>query len=1135
MKILVLFLTVLAGCSQSNNSPQQQSILPDETIEFQAVSINTSASGVIPSASLDFASLAFQQSAKQSLIISNHSSAPLVISAEDISSLMLAPFEISLNTCIGSIAARKKCTIEFKLSNSSSLSSEQIISSSLIVKGAIISLTGTLQAAPSPSVAPDVSLSVSPTSLQFGSMVDSNISELSIIIKNNATVAKPVSLSTLSSNKITISSNTCPASLGARKTCTVKFQYSAAGNEIIADQPLISISNYQVLYSVSVENPTTQNPVVITSVQPIAPPTAITLTQPNAMTGSVGFKNNGSSTFVGPIIATASHPAITISSVSCPAGLVRGRTCIVNFSVNSPDAPIGLSSQSIKLQSGTTASDGAILDFSISTPGPAVACSSLNDSELQSLGYTTTHIASVSGDAPNCVIQTCDPYYERAGGFEAKTCDAKLCGGLDSVELISLDYIDEPSGAIGYNPQEYLTGTYPACTLTCPVGFEPNPNNAKRCQPASVAVACSLANAAANGVNLGNVVSVRGNTPNCEVESCSGVGISPSVDLKSCNDALTLIGQAQVNFQNYSNNTVLKLANQDRIFFDVAGLTYNSQNNSYQGGHSYFFRQNGLSLGVSNFIENFQTDLYFTLPELFNGHKIVSMGQSFTIPEAPIYQMRTIDTSVPNLPSQIIYEESQLSAGSIDKLIRYKGTNNNDLLLMITRQAYGGTGPMTFRIRSSNSALTDVSTLLYESEDYEPTFGIEAGMALSFMSIGEEKQIGNKLYFSITRVNTSSNPIYQLFVFDGTSISIVATEISYDTVPYMGGSSFARKGVAVSDSKYYEMIHYTPMCGGVIPCFLNYYLIESDGTTLGTNYTESFNTTYIQNEAQSGNDFFGTAASNFYLEPQIIGSDSNGVYYSWFAVNTIGSYDYLNPPPPMGPGEPGLEGNDPPCSEYDFACTNVNYYQQTVNDQLKRINQSGTKDVLLNGKTFYAYRFSENSSNLGRDYIFGFGKLNNEYYFIHTAADIGKIYRTNGSSNVISLVEDINATNGLNSSSGLYNTLTEAVYSLNSTEILFKLHNRIFKKTGSSNLELLYTASVSNNYFKQKGNLLYFDEIDINVPGFAKFLKYTDGTSIFSVYNYPNLSYYYEINNGDILINNSQTRDLYILRPNPAD
>jgi hypothetical protein len=255
MKFLILLALFAIGCSKTNN-PTKSVEITDEIIQFESLTINTSTTGLIPSAALDFASLAFHQSATQSLIISNKSSSSLVIAAEDISSSMLPPFTITKNTCIGTIASRKSCVIDFQLSNSASLSSEQIISSSLIVKGATISLTGILQAVPAPSTVPDFALSISPTSLQFGTLIDGQTSELSVIIKNNATVAKTTALAIISSQKVAISSNTCPASLGSRKTCTIKFKYTAAGNETVSEQSLTSISNMPVLYSVIVDNPT---------------------------------------------------------------------------------------------------------------------------------------------------------------------------------------------------------------------------------------------------------------------------------------------------------------------------------------------------------------------------------------------------------------------------------------------------------------------------------------------------------------------------------------------------------------------------------------------------------------------------------------------------------------------------------------------------------------------------------------------------------------------------------------------------------------------------------------------------------------------------------------------------------------
>jgi hypothetical protein len=245
-------------------------------------------------------------------------------------------------------------------------------------------------------------------------------------------------------------------------------------------------------------------------------------------------------------------------------------------------------------------------------------------------------------------------------------------------------------------------------------------------------------------------------------------------------------------------------------------------------------------------------------------------------------------------------------------------------------------------------------------------------------------------------------------------------------------------------------------------------------------------------------------------------------------LSTVGYYDYLNPPPPSDPEN--LEGEDPPCDYSDYACVNENFYQQVFRENIKRVDSNGSVSTIILGKQLYAYQTTINLANQGRDYFTKLASIGSEHYIFHSAPEFGLIFNIN-SLGVSSLIEDVNAIIDLN---GVTQSNREQIFQLNPGELLLRKGNTLYKKIANNNFSLFYTVLDLNTYFKQQDNKLYFEESNYT-PIEYRHLKYTDGNSVFTVYESSQYGVSFGINEDGIFLSKPATAQdplmFYIIRP----
>lgn len=379
MKIILslLLMAILSSCSQPNStSKTSEPTANEDIIDFGELSFSVPATG-IPAApqSMDFASIAFKQTGVQSILITNSSSSlNVTYSSQDFDSSLIAPFVITSNGCIGTIQPRKKCKIDFSLSNPTSLQSEQNLTSLFKIKEIDITLTGILAADPTDYSTPAVSISVTPLELNFGVFKVGESKELSVVIRNNGTASAPSSLTSINNPNVTIESNSCGVSLPSRRPCVLKLKYTGVAGESKSFDNLLKIANYQVTHSATITSPSVQEPEVL-NIEPSQPSTTISIAQPQTQTGSISYRNTGSVNLLPPVSAVSSDDGIIINSISCVGGLSRSKICNVSYTINSSLLPPGASVQSIRLQSGTIASENLAVNVTV-TAGQSSVCAS---------------------------------------------------------------------------------------------------------------------------------------------------------------------------------------------------------------------------------------------------------------------------------------------------------------------------------------------------------------------------------------------------------------------------------------------------------------------------------------------------------------------------------------------------------------------------------------------------------------------------------------------------------------------------------------------------------------------------------------------------------------------------------------
>lgn len=469
-KFLIILITAsLMSCSKNEKNNQENQIenLSDQ-VQFEALSIKTSlvaGENKIPEASLDFATLQQKQSASQDLIITNGLVSGLVFGPNDIDSSNISPFVVSETCSNKTIARNRSCKLTFSIVNNPN-PTELVLSKSLTIKGTVIQLTATLAPDLTPVDAPIVSLIVSPTSLDFGSMKNGEQKELSIAITNKGTTTQAIAAPVISNPKLFITSNTC-SSLIRNRSCSIKVRYTASDDEVINQEVFTSIVNNDIKYSVLVQSPTVNEPQVLT-INPSISSSSLNLTEPQIHNGSLSFTNTGTISLPSPVqlVAQPSN-GVSVNSVSCSGGLSRNRNCLVSYSINSSLVAGGLYQIQLKLQSGTLSSNAHIINLNVNKlDGPCtLADALLNNVDISNSNSIISGIKT-GENVSACILaeNACNHAYQR--NVDGKSCQLGVISDVQIIPFAAKGAFNPMNGSTDYLIVDTATNSYKFSTGT---------------------------------------------------------------------------------------------------------------------------------------------------------------------------------------------------------------------------------------------------------------------------------------------------------------------------------------------------------------------------------------------------------------------------------------------------------------------------------------------------------------------------------------------------------------------------------------------------------------------------------------------------------------------------------------------
>jgi subtilase family serine protease len=360
---------------------------------------HTSAVAVLSPSTLIFSkTLVGASSAKQTVTLKNTGTAALTVSGVSVTGTNASSFS-QTNTCGKSVAASGSCTISvtFKPTKTGALTASISVADNASNSPQTVALSGT-------GTAPTVSLSS--TSLSFGSIAEGGSATSQVTLKNTGTAALSVTGLTITGTNASAFSetNTCGSSVAVSSSCTINvtFKPVATGSMSAALSLADNASNSPQKITLNGKG---TGPVVKLSVSSLS---FGSIAAGSSSTQNVTLQNTGAAalSLTGITIAGANASAFTQTN-KCPSSLAAGAYCTIKVtfapvSDSSQTASLkiadnaGNSPQSVTLSGKGTGPVAKLSTTSLSYGSVAVNSSSALSVTFQNTGTTTLSLTGIS-------------------------------------------------------------------------------------------------------------------------------------------------------------------------------------------------------------------------------------------------------------------------------------------------------------------------------------------------------------------------------------------------------------------------------------------------------------------------------------------------------------------------------------------------------------------------------------------------------------------------------------------------------------------------------------------------------------------------------------------------------------------
>jgi hypothetical protein len=527
--IFLAMLSILVSCSQESSTVDINRIADgnndENVIVLSELNVTNSATGIIGLSDQQLGSLEQGVTIIQDLFIKNTTSSVVNFNASSNDS------NVTLDkTFCTAAATRGTCKFVATIKASQTLG-QQI--SSITINGQTLNYVLNVI----PKVVPLPTLSYS-NPMDVGVTQSAPISKSFTVINQSMNTLAYVIDSTQTNSQFSITTN-C-TSVDRNRGCPVIAIFTPT-------QPLVAgmvTSNFKlngvtINIQATVDAPTTLQ----TITPPVNPWDFGDIEQGKSKTLSISITNRTGISDTGPLAVTGltnfSNPSIT-----CPSSWDRNRSCKITLTFNATGKNVQEYLETLTLKGSKIQLD-LNLRANVILPSGIVPCTLANS---PSYGVNINNVATVSGNIPLCQVSTCtDSNLYEVSPDQLSCMDKAIPCQLSDVQ------------ANGWNTANQLTisgmktgNDVSQCGIqSCVTNYIVN-SSLKSCE----ADACTMLNSSSFGVNLLNVDSVSGTTPNCIVSACSNPSLyEVSPNQKSCVDKplACALSDAQSNGWNITN------------------------------------------------------------------------------------------------------------------------------------------------------------------------------------------------------------------------------------------------------------------------------------------------------------------------------------------------------------------------------------------------------------------------------------------------------------------------------------------------------------------------------------------------------------------------------------------------------
>src|SRR5208283_1954170 len=289
--------------------------------------------GVAPQISLNPSPVAFGTvtdgtSSPKTVTITNGGSATLTISQATVSGtgFTMSGLTTPLNIAAGGTSS---FTVTFAPTGTTAVSGSVVLTSNAAGSPTTLSLTGTGAAAPAPLI------SLTPSSVSFGNVVDGNTNSQTITVKNTGNATLTISAATPAGTGFSVSGLTLPLNIAAGSTSTFNVQFAPTGTSAVSG----SVSLVSNLATSPTAIPLTGTGVAATFVLGVSSNNVSfgNVTVNTAGTQTVTLSNTGNSNLTISNV-TVTGTGFTTSGVTPPVTMTPGQTLTLTLTFTPPAA-----------------------------------------------------------------------------------------------------------------------------------------------------------------------------------------------------------------------------------------------------------------------------------------------------------------------------------------------------------------------------------------------------------------------------------------------------------------------------------------------------------------------------------------------------------------------------------------------------------------------------------------------------------------------------------------------------------------------------------------------------------------------------------------------------------------------------